>query len=225
MNQTSPENQIPAQPKPTAGQNKSGKWILIIAAAVLVIGGAISAWKYFSYQKLQSTPAIVPEENKTLTEVTPGWQNYQSETYKFSFNYPKNFSLTKGLFISGSSERIGSAENLFIDAIKPLEMKYQTGNERGYIIMLKVKPNQPNDFEVITDSDTETATRTEIRVAGLKAIEDVSAIKSIDGKYHTIIYLNHGQNGLEIHYENTDETGTHDQVIDSILSSLKFENS
>ncbi len=176
---------------------------------------------FFGLNVSKNKTTTAPSTTTSSTSATANWKTFNNKTYDYSIKYPTSLYLTNGLHIKNTDNLTAADQWVF------LEPKQDTSK---YYIADADFP-QPY-FEIISHTgegqlpsvgDTIIETTTQITFVSQKAYKTIAKTPgSLSGSYYTNIKFNKDGNWFDISWENSDVNGTHDAVIDQILSTFQF---
>lgn len=78
------------------------KWLWITLIIVIIAAGAFATWYFLSGPGKTSTESATTTTPKTTTtDKTAGWKTYENKTYGVSFKYPKDWTVSDKIQVSG----------------------------------------------------------------------------------------------------------------------------
>lgn len=150
-------------------------------------------------------------------------KTYLNKYYNYSFIYPAAFSLIDYLYDAQTKQKIEYGKIVVVDkkAIAENALKNESEIPPSYF-MVSVSSEQFG-LSSISSGLTNGEKIQDVIVGGEKAWKVVYTEPSLmTDTYSTSIYVNHGDYGYIISWQNSDSAGTHDVEIDAIVKSLQF---
>ncbi len=192
------------QKPPFCYKGEKGYTQLLLIILVLVILLLVGGWWFFNSKRNTAAEQTIStninqsSDTKSISELV----TFTSPTYKYSINYPKDWTILKGEHIE--------------DTDKEKQVSFSNFNDSSWIV-IKVLDQK---WEEIENSPPWISSPTSTTLAGVSGIEGEESLKDGKPKIAKYIYLKHPTlPGVVV---SVRVQGNNDEVLNSVLNTLKF---
>ena len=228
------------------------QWLMWAFVAVLAFGVGFMCWYLNdSIQVAPSVapavvrvvpriaPTISPASSVSATPVsTADWKTYTNTKYNFSLEHPASYSFADWEWDQVNNKKISQQDQVYIGkaSFPSPQGPHISGNDGDSVSVdfyMSINPpysanDKPafDEHDLSADYDLQKSNGDQVSwvtIAGEKAVESFNTKPDeINGSYTTFIQFDHDSNLYSIWITNSDGAGTHDKIIDQIISTLKF---
>jgi hypothetical protein len=221
-------------------QNKKISLIVILSiVAVLILIGGYYIWdEYVENDQIFTTPTQTEHYdnigyyedeygyNANLNTASTNWIDYDNTYFNYSLSYPTNFTLSDRCYdsLSGTYREYTESPKWLVILDRNMEKEYPYC-DAGFTqmdLIIKSFYQEIDILERMEQSDTDI--EDEIKIGNYTWARQIeTTLSEYDDTYHTNLYLNINGRGYEISIRNYDSQGSHDAIIEEIISTITFK--